>query len=184
MQHLDSFLRIIDLNLISCLVPMLLTIRLVDVFYKGRFQTNAALNTIRWIIIGYTALSVIRFVSIALLNPEVDLIPERATGPYMWAYWLMWFSSFVLPFALLSRKLANKFWVLILVAFLMKIGTFSERFVILVTSLHRDFIPLTDSQNVLHLTIRSILIMSVQGIFLSGLLLVWLEFRKKWLKHP
>jgi hypothetical protein len=74
------------------------------------------------------------------LNPDKYAFINRATGPYAWAYWIMLLSSLILPFTLLSKKLAAKFWYVLLVAFAMKIGMYFERFVIIVTSFHRDYL--------------------------------------------
>ena len=56
------------------------------------------------------------------LNPEEYAFINRATGPYAITYWLMFLSALILPFTLLIKKLASKFWYVLLVAFAMKIA--------------------------------------------------------------
>jgi hypothetical protein len=75
------------------------------------------------------------------MNPEKYAFIERATGPYKIAYWIMFLCALIFPFTLFYKKLASKFWYVLLVAFGMKIGFYFERYVIFVTSLHRDYLP-------------------------------------------
>jgi Ni/Fe-hydrogenase subunit HybB-like protein len=65
----------------------------------------------------------------------------RAVGPYAWAYWTMIFCNVVSPQIFwLKACRQSPFWIFI-VAILVTIGMWFERFVIIVTSLHRAFIP-------------------------------------------
>ncbi|MDZ4838410.1 MAG: NrfD/PsrC family molybdoenzyme membrane anchor subunit [Bacteroidota bacterium] len=66
---------------------------------------------------------------------------NRAFGPYWWAYWSMITCNVVSPqffwFGKLRRNI-NFIWCLTI---FVNIGMWFERFVIIVTSLHRDFLP-------------------------------------------
>lgn len=66
---------------------------------------------------------------------------NRATGPYWWAYWAMMtcnvFSPQFMWFPKLRRSIMFSFFISIIV----NIGMWFERFVIIVTSLHRDYLP-------------------------------------------
>jgi Ni/Fe-hydrogenase subunit HybB-like protein/predicted flap endonuclease-1-like 5' DNA nuclease len=66
---------------------------------------------------------------------------NRATGPYWWAYWSMMtcnvFSPQFMWFPKLRRSIMFSFFISIVV----NIGMWFERFVIIVTSLHRDYLP-------------------------------------------
>src|SRR5438067_10518740 len=66
---------------------------------------------------------------------------NRSTGPYWWAYWSMMTCNVVSPQILWIGKLRRNIafsWVL---SIIVNIGMWFERFVIIVTSLHRDYIP-------------------------------------------
>jgi Ni/Fe-hydrogenase subunit HybB-like protein len=66
---------------------------------------------------------------------------NRATGPYWWAYWSMMSCNVISPQLLWVSKWRQSIafsWVLSIVV---NIGMWFERFVIIVTSLHRDYIP-------------------------------------------
>ncbi|BDD05094.1 NrfD/PsrC family molybdoenzyme membrane anchor subunit [Aureibacter tunicatorum] len=66
---------------------------------------------------------------------------NRMTGPYWWAYWSMMtcnvFSPQLFWFKKIRRSIAATFFLSIVV----NIGMWFERFVIIVTSLHRDYLP-------------------------------------------
>ena len=66
---------------------------------------------------------------------------NRAFGPYWWAYWSMITCNVVSPQFFWFRSLRrNPTFIWILTIFV-NIGMWFERFVIIVTSLHRDFLP-------------------------------------------
>ena len=112
---------------------------LVELIFKNRFETKKVLNLIRWTIIIYTIITFTFYLIGMALNPDEYAFINRATGPYAWAYWIMFFGALILPLTLLIKKLASKFWYVILVAFGMKSGMYFERFVIITTSVHRDY---------------------------------------------
>lgn len=66
---------------------------------------------------------------------------NRATGPYWWAYWSMMTCNVITPqlfwFKGIRRSLIASF----ILSIFVNIGMWFERFVIIVTSLHRDFLP-------------------------------------------
>ncbi len=66
---------------------------------------------------------------------------NRAAGPYAWAYWTMVSCNVVVPQLFWIRKCRTTPWIMFLVAVLVNVGMWFERFVIIVTSLSRDFLP-------------------------------------------
>jgi molybdopterin-containing oxidoreductase family membrane subunit len=66
---------------------------------------------------------------------------NRAFGPYAWAYWIMIFCNVVAPQFLWSKKIRTSPWLMVVVAIFVNIGMWFERFVIVVTSLSRDYLP-------------------------------------------
>ncbi len=65
----------------------------------------------------------------------------RMTGPYAWAYWTMMFCNLISPQLFWFKKLRRSIPVMFALSIVVNIGMWFERFVITVTSLHRDFIP-------------------------------------------
>ena len=66
---------------------------------------------------------------------------NRATGPFAWAYWTMVTCNAILPQLLWSRRVRTSVPILFVLSLLVNVGMWFERFVIIVTSLHRDFLP-------------------------------------------
>jgi Ni/Fe-hydrogenase subunit HybB-like protein len=66
---------------------------------------------------------------------------NRALGPYAWAYWVMFTCNAIVPQLLWWKKARITPWMLFIVAVLVNVGMWFERFVIVVTSLSRDFLP-------------------------------------------
>lgn len=66
---------------------------------------------------------------------------NRAMGPYAWSYWIMIFCNVVAPQLFWVRKFRRSIPVMFVVSIFVNIGMWFERFVIVITSLHRDFLP-------------------------------------------
>ncbi|MEY4545843.1 MAG: hypothetical protein RL685_2038 [Pseudomonadota bacterium] len=66
---------------------------------------------------------------------------NRATGPYWWAYWMMVTCNVLVPQLFWSKRLRTSLPVMFVVSILINVGMWFERFVIIVTSLHRDYLP-------------------------------------------
>ena len=66
---------------------------------------------------------------------------SRALGPYAWAYWVMVFCNVIAPQVFWSRRARRSVPVMFGVCILINIGMWFERFVIIVSSLARDYIP-------------------------------------------
>jgi molybdopterin-containing oxidoreductase family membrane subunit len=66
---------------------------------------------------------------------------NRAFGPYAWAYWVMVSCNVLSPQVFWFKKTRTNRWWLLAVAAAVTVGMWFERFVIIVTSLHRDFLP-------------------------------------------
>lgn len=66
---------------------------------------------------------------------------NRATGPYAWCFYLMVLCNVITPQLLWLKKLRTSVAGLFIVSILVNIGMWFERFVIIVVSLHRAFLP-------------------------------------------
>src|SRR5258706_8217488 len=65
----------------------------------------------------------------------------RATGPYAWCFWTMVTCNAVAPQVLWLRRVRTNVAALFVLSILVNIGMWLERFVIIVTSLHRSYLP-------------------------------------------
>jgi len=66
---------------------------------------------------------------------------NRAFGPYWWAYWSMMTCNVISPQFYWSKKLRRSVPFMFVLSIVVNIGMWFERFVIIATSLHRDFLP-------------------------------------------
>jgi molybdopterin-containing oxidoreductase family membrane subunit len=66
---------------------------------------------------------------------------NRATGPYWWAYWSMMTCNVITPLLFFIEKVRKSIIASFIIAIFVNIGMWFERFVIIVTSIHRDYVP-------------------------------------------
>src|ERR1044072_6360771 len=74
-------------------------------------------------------------------SAELFTFKNRATGPYAWAYWTMISCNVISPQLFWSKRLRTSIPVSFALSIFVNIGMWFERFVIIVTSLHRDYLP-------------------------------------------
>ncbi len=66
---------------------------------------------------------------------------NRALGPYWWAYWTMITCNVIIPQLYWFKKIRVSLPIMFVISITTNIGMWFERFVIIATSLHRDFLP-------------------------------------------
>jgi len=82
------------------------------------------------------------FIAAYSSNPyEQFVFINRALGPYAWAYWIMVSCNVISPQLLWFRQIRTHVGIVFFLTLVVNVGMWFERFVIVVTSLHRDFLP-------------------------------------------
>ena len=66
---------------------------------------------------------------------------NRRAGPLAWAYWVMISCNVLAPQLFWFKRLRTNLWAIMFVALSVTVGMWFERFVIIVASLERDFLP-------------------------------------------
>ena len=95
---------------------------------------------------------------------------NRATGPYWWSYWAMMTCNVVSPQVFWFKKLRTNLTFTFFMSIVVNIGMWFERFVIIVTSLHRDYLP--SAWNLFHPTWVDVgIFVGTLGIFFTLYLL-------------
>ncbi len=75
-------------------------------------------------------------------NPyDKYMIVNRMAGPYAVLYWVLILCNIAIPQALWAGKVRRNVPALFVIALIVNVGMWLERFIIVVTSLHRDFMP-------------------------------------------
>jgi molybdopterin-containing oxidoreductase family membrane subunit len=72
---------------------------------------------------------------------EAYLIHNRAFGPYGFLYWMLLACNIVIPQMLWFAGVRRNVYALFALALVINVGMWLERFIIVVVSLHRDFLP-------------------------------------------
>ncbi|WP_028297486.1 NrfD/PsrC family molybdoenzyme membrane anchor subunit [Olivibacter sitiensis] len=72
---------------------------------------------------------------------EMYAFENRIAGPYWWAYWAMMTCNVISPQLFWFKKIRTSIPISWVLSIVVNIGMWFERFVIIVTSLHRDYLP-------------------------------------------
>ncbi|HLQ99986.1 MAG TPA: NrfD/PsrC family molybdoenzyme membrane anchor subunit [Sphingobacterium sp.] len=72
---------------------------------------------------------------------ELYAFQNRIGGPYAWAYWSMMTCNVISPQLFWFKKIRTSIPISWVLSIVVNIGMWFERFVIIVTSLHRDYLP-------------------------------------------
>ncbi|MFQ5650588.1 MAG: NrfD/PsrC family molybdoenzyme membrane anchor subunit [bacterium] len=72
---------------------------------------------------------------------EGFMMLNRMTGPYKWVFWSLMLCNVLVPQLIWFGKIQNSVVALFIIAMFVNVGMWLERFVIVVTSLHRDYLP-------------------------------------------
>ncbi|MCB0279449.1 MAG: polysulfide reductase NrfD [Calditrichaeota bacterium] len=65
----------------------------------------------------------------------------RFKGPFAWAFWIMFSCNVIIPMVLWKKSWRRNLLITWIISIFINIGMWFERFNIVVTSLHRDFLP-------------------------------------------
>ena len=128
--------------MVLCLaIPARELFGLKDVITKRHLDNMGKILLATGMMVGYSYMTEIFMAFYSGNSFEVFTFKNRSLGPYAWAYWLMSFCNIVAPQAMWSKKCRHSMWILWTVAMFANIGMWFERFVIIVTTLTRDFLP-------------------------------------------
>ena len=116
-----------------CGLQEIITIRHIELMGKVVLATGS--------IVGY-AYGMEFFIAWYGGNPyELYAFKNRAFGPYWWAYWSMISCNVICPQLFWSKTVRTNVIIVFIISIFVNIGMWFERFVIIVTSLHRDYLP-------------------------------------------
>ena len=111
------------------------------------------------------------FIALYSGNPnEIFVIINRGLGPYAWAYWIMFGCNALVSQLFWIKKFRTSIPIIFVMSILINVGMWFERFVIIVTSLHRDFLPSSWAMYAPSLTEVGLLVGSF-GLFFTAFLI-------------
>jgi len=116
-----------------CKLEDIITMRHIDLMCKVVLATGS--------IVGYAYIMEL-FIAWYSGSPyERFAFINRVTGPYYWGYLWMFLPNVVIPQLFWVKWFRSNLKVIFILSIIVNIGMWFERFVIIVTSLHRDFLP-------------------------------------------
>ena len=122
-------------------VPLRVAFGLEDFITMRHMQNMAKILLVTGLIVCYGYAMEI-FMAWYSGNPyEWYMVWNRVTGPYRWHWMALIFCNAVAPQVLWLKKVRSSVPALFVVSLIVSVGMWLERFIIIVTSLHRDFVP-------------------------------------------
>jgi hypothetical protein len=126
---------------LTLLIPLRRLCKLEDMITVNHLQNMCKLILVTSLIIGY-AYATELFMAWYAGNPfEMFTFKNRVFGPYGWCFATMVLCNVLLPQLFWFRWFRTTPWVMFLLAICVNIGMWFERFVIVTTTLHRDYLP-------------------------------------------
>ena len=123
-------------------IPLRAMYGLHDFITMRHLENMAKIALVTGLIVAYGYMSEAFFGWYSGTEYERFMLKNRIYyGPYAWMYWLLLVCNFLVPQILWSKRLRRNLVALFTVAMFVNVGMWLERFVIIVTSLHRDFLP-------------------------------------------
>ncbi len=126
---------------LTLLIPIRVAYGLTDFITMRHLENMAKVMLATGLIVAY-GYGVEAFIAWYSGNQyETFMMWNRMTGPYWWSYALLIFCNVITPQALWFKRVRTSPVALFAISIVVNIGMWLERFVIVVTSLHRDFLP-------------------------------------------
>ena len=122
-------------------IPIRAVYGLEDFITMRHLQNMAKVMLVTGLIVAYGYLTEAFVAWYSADKFEMYVPVNRFTGAYAPFYWALILCNIVIPQALWFRRVRNSVPWLFVIAIIVNIGMWLERFVIVVTSLHRDFLP-------------------------------------------
>jgi molybdopterin-containing oxidoreductase family membrane subunit len=132
----DGFAMVLTLA-----IPIRAVYHLEDFITMRHLENRAKVTLATGLIVAYGYTSEVFFGWYSANKYEGFMIWNRMTGPYWYMYWMLIFCNIITPQWLWFKKVRTSPFLLFCVAMVVNVGMWLERFVIVVVSLHRDFVP-------------------------------------------
>jgi molybdopterin-containing oxidoreductase family membrane subunit len=122
-------------------IPLRVLYGLEDFITMRHIENMAKVMLVTGLIVAYGYVMEAFFGWYSSNRYESYMIWNRMTGPYAPYYWTLILCNIVTPQAIWFKRVRTTPVLLFLVAMVVNAGMWLERFVIVITSLHRDFLP-------------------------------------------
>jgi Ni/Fe-hydrogenase subunit HybB-like protein len=127
---------------LTLLIPLRVVYGLKDFITMRHIENMAKVMLVTGLVVVYGYMSEAFFGWYSGNEYERFMLKNRIWyGPYHYAYWVLLLCNFLVPQLMWSKTLRRRVGVVFTVCMFVNVGMWLERFVIIVTSLHRDFMP-------------------------------------------
>jgi Ni/Fe-hydrogenase subunit HybB-like protein len=126
---------------LTLMIPVRKFYGLEDIVTLRHLNNMAKLTLATGLVVGYGYILEAFFGYYSADVYEKFMIVNRMTGPYAVFYWTLILCNVITPNFLWFKKIRTTPIILWCISIVVNIGMWLERFVIVVTSLHRDFLP-------------------------------------------
>ena len=122
-------------------IPIRAVYNLEDFITMRHLQNMAKVMLVTGLIVAY-GYGTEAFIAWYSGDPYEGFVPmNRAFGPYAVFYWALILCNVVIPQSLWLKRVRTNVPLLFVISLIVNTGMWLERFIIVVTSLHRDFLP-------------------------------------------
>ena len=126
---------------ITLAIPIRAAYGLQDFITMRHLENMAKILLATCLMVTYSYLSEIFFAWYSGNPFEQFMEVNRMRGPYALMFWLLMSCNVFIPQALWFKRVRTSVPMLFVIALIINVGMWTERYVIVVTSLHRDFMP-------------------------------------------
>jgi molybdopterin-containing oxidoreductase family membrane subunit len=126
---------------ITLLVPIRKAFGLQAYFTPRHFDSMAKLILLTSLIVGYAYLSEFFMAWYSFEAPERGQFMFRLVGNYWWASWIMYTCNMIIPQLLWFKRVRSSIGALFTITIFINIGMWFERYVIIVESLAKEYLP-------------------------------------------
>jgi molybdopterin-containing oxidoreductase family membrane subunit len=122
-------------------IPLRAVYRLHDFITERHLDNMAKVMLVTGLIVAYGYLMEVFSAFYTGNVYELALVANRAMGPYAAVYWSLIACNIAVPQLLWLRSVRRNVPLLFVISLIVNVGMWLERFVIIVISLHRDYLP-------------------------------------------
>ena len=126
---------------LTLMIPVRRFYGLEDLITMQHMNNMAKVMLATGLIVAYGYTSEVFFAWYSANNFERFMMHNRQFGPYGPYYWCLIFCNIITPQFLWIAKVRMHMGILFVISLIVNVGMWLERFVIVITSLHRDFMP-------------------------------------------
>jgi len=122
-------------------IPIRAAYALEDFITMRHLQNMAKVMLVTGLIVAYGYITEAFIAWYSADKYESFMMLNRLFGPYKFAYWALLLCNVFIPQALWFKSVRTNVLALFVISLIVNVGMWLERFVIIVLSLHRDFLP-------------------------------------------